>query len=136
MFSYVLSYFDKNNPSLTNILDLILSTNVDEDIEVAVNFDHQNGQNKDGYGVAFYVIPKFGNISLPVRLESFGDNGSGAYGGNAGWDLAITPTYNSKSGYLRAEAFYYDYDNAEDPTSASYSDKSNTVSRVEAGFTF
>ena len=132
---YVISYYDKNASADTDIVDVILSTSASETLDLAVNFDYQIGENDNGYGVAFYVIPKFGNISLPIRIESFDDGGSGAYG-NSGWDLAITPTYNFKSGYLRAEVFYYDYDNAEDPTGAGYNDKSNTVFRVEAGFTF
>jgi len=136
---YVISYYDKNAPSDPDIIDVILSASASDSLDLAVNFDYQNGQNKDGYGVAFYVIPKFGNISLPVRLESFDDNGSGAYG-NSGWDLAITPTYHFKSGYLRAEVFYYDYDYPEkvvgSKSTVGYQDKSNTVFRIEAGFTF
>ena len=130
---YVVSYYDKNDPAEADIVDLILSTSAGESLDLAVNFDYQIGRNKNGYGVAFYVTPKMGNISLPIRVESFDDNGSGAYG-NKGWDLAITPTYNFKSGYLRAEVFYYDYDKAE--AVAGYTDKSNTVLRVEAGLTF
>ncbi len=130
---YVVSYYDKNNPSEPDIVDVILSTAATDSLDLAVNFDYQIGDNDNGYGVAFYVIPKMGNISLPIRVESFDDNGSGAYG-NKGWDLAVTPTYNFKSGYLRAEVFYYDYDNAE--TVAGFTDDSNTVFRVEAGLTF
>ncbi len=136
---YVVSYYDKNASSDTDIVDLILSTAVGETLDLAVNFDYQIGKNDNGYGVALYVTPKFGSISLPVRFESFDDKGSGAYG-NKGWDLAVTPTYNFKSGYLRAEVYYYDYDNAEGITGSmaagSYVDKSNTVFRVEAGYTF
>ena len=136
---YVISYYDKNAPQDPDIVDVILSTSASETLDLAVNFDYQIGDNDNGYGVALYVIPKFGNISLPIRVESFDDNGSGAYG-NSGWDLAITPTYNFKSGYLRAELFYYDYDYPESVTSAKdkgYSgDDSNVVFRVEAGYTF
>jgi len=137
---YVISYYDKNNPNSADIVDVILSTSASESLDMAVNFDYQIGKNKNGYGVAFYLTPKFGNISLPVRVESFDDKGSGAYGGNKGWDLAITPTYKFKSGYLRAEVLYYDYDNPEkvvgSKAAAGYADKSNTVFRLEAGFTF
>ena len=136
---YVVSYYDKNSTADTDIVDLILSTSVGETLDLAVNFDYQIGDKDNGYGAAFYVIPKFGNISLPVRFETFDDNGSGAYG-NSGWDLAITPTYKFKSGYLRAEVLYYDYDNPEkvvgSKAAAGYADKSNTVFRLEAGFTF
>ncbi len=130
---YVVSYYDKNDPKESDIVDVILSTSATDSLDLAVNFDYQIGRNKNGYGVAFYITPKMGNISLPVRVESFDDNGSGAYG-NKGWDLAVTPTYNFKSGYLRAEVFYYDYNKAE--TVVGYSKKTNTVFRVEAGLTF
>ena len=139
IIDYVLSYYDKNSSVEPDIIDVIFSTSATENLDLAVNFDYQEGKKDDGYGVAFYVIPKFGNISLPVRIESFDDNGSGAYG-NKGWDVAITPTYNFKSGYLRAEVFYYDYDNPTTITSVKdkgyAGDDSNIVYRVEAGFTF
>lgn len=136
---YVASYYDKNDPSEPDIVDIILSTSLMENLDVAVNGDYQIGKNDNGYGVAFYIIPKAGNISLPIRLESFDDNGSGAYG-NKGYDIAITPTYKFKSGYLRAEAFYYNYDNPEgisgSDAAGGYADDSNVVFRVEAGYTF
>jgi hypothetical protein len=138
---YVVSYYDKNNPSEPDIVDLVLSSTINENLDLAFDGDYQIGKNKDGYGVEFYVIPKMGNISLPVRFEYFDDNGSGAYGGNKGWDLAITPTYHYKSGYIRGEVYYYNYDKPESivgsPDAASkYTDKSNTVYRVELGYVF
>jgi hypothetical protein len=136
----VASYYDKSNPSETDIVDLILSANLGG-FETALNFDYQIGKNDNGYGLAFYITPKLGMIDVPVRIEYFDDNGSGAYNGNKGWDLAVTPTVHfSENGYVRAEVFYYNYDNPEGITgsdaASSYTDDSNTVFRVEFGYTF
>ncbi len=129
----VASYYDKNNPSEPDIIDLILSSNFGG-IDVALNFDYQMGRNDDGYGLALYVTPNLGNIAIPIRIETFDDNGSGAYG-NKGWDLAITPTFRfNENGYVRAEVFYYDYDAAENVLGTN--DDSNTIYRVEFGYTF
>ncbi len=130
----VASYYDKSNPTEPDIIDLILSSSLGG-IDVALNFDYQMGENDDGYGLAFYLTPDLGMISLPIRIEYFDDNGSGAYDGNKGWDLAITPTLHfNENGYVRAEVFYYDYDNAEDVLGTT--DDSNTIYRVEFGYSF
>jgi hypothetical protein len=137
---YVVSYYDKSNPNETDIIDLILSAKLGG-FDVAFNGDYQIGKDHNGYGTALYITPDLGMISIPIRVEYFKDNGSGAYGGNEGWDLAITPTVHfGENGYVRAEVFYYDYDNPEGITGSDaaggYSDDSNTVFRVEFGYTF
>ncbi len=130
---YVVSYFDESNPNLADIVDVVLSANVGG-LDVALNFDYQMGKDDNGYGVALYVTPVFGDIALPIRIESFDDNGSGAYN-NKGWDIAITPTYNfGEHGYVRAEVFYYEYDKAENVLGRNY--PTGTAYRAEFGYTF
>ncbi len=114
-----------------DIVDIILSSSLGG-IDVALNFDYQinDGDGDDGYGVAFYIIPKLGGIDIPIRIESFDPGDTGAYEINntpdKGWDIAITPTLKLGNGYARAEVFYTDYDVAG----------SDTQVAVEFGYTF
>ncbi len=109
-----------------DIVDIILSSSLGG-IDVALNFDYQinDGDGDDGYGVAFYIIPKLGGIDIPIRIESFDTGDTDAYG-DKGWDIAITPTLKLGNGYARAEVFYTDYDVAG----------SDTQVAVEFGYTF
>ena len=109
-----------------DIVDIILSSTVGG-IDVALNFDYQinDGDGDDGYGVAFYIIPKLGGIDIPIRIESFDPGDTDAYT-DQGWDIAITPTLKLGNGYARAEIFYTDYDAAG----------SDTQVAVEFGATF
>ncbi|NPA52219.1 MAG: outer membrane beta-barrel protein [Aquificae bacterium] len=112
--SIVASYYAYNKDR--DIVDIILSSTIGG-LDVALNFDYQinDGNGDDGYGVAFYIIPKLGEIDIPIRIESFDPGDTGAYG-DKGWDIAITPTLRLGNGYARAEVFYTDYDIAGSDT--------------------
>ncbi len=109
-----------------DIVDIILSSSLGG-VDIALNADYQinSGDGDDGYGIAFYVIPKLGGIDIPIRIESFDPGDTDAYS-DKGWDIAITPTLKLGNGYARAEVFYTDYDNAG----------SDTQVAVEFGYTF
>jgi hypothetical protein len=64
--------------------------------------------------VAFYLSgPEFDDISVPVRLEVFDDQGNGLYEGSGkGQSLTVTPTWNlSEHAYLRTDFSYLTMDN-------------------------
>jgi hypothetical protein len=117
----------------------VLGTSV-AGIDVAVNFDYQwlddsaksAGQDDNGFGVGLYVIPSFGNIKLPIRLEYFDGGTSGIYDGEKGYSFTITPTYSfSDNYYVRAEFAYLNTD------TAMFDNKDNrTTIALEAGFKF
>jgi hypothetical protein len=140
--SYAISYFDYENDR--NIIDVVGSTSIGS-IDLGVNFDYQMldsaapGQDQSAFGVAFYFIPNFGSLKLPVRFEYFSEGSTGIYTGaksiaNTGYSLTVTPTFQiSKNSYIRAEAAYLQ---TQEKVFANNTQNNRTVIALEAGFTF
>ena len=107
---YTVNYFDYGN--YKNLFDFTLSTECKK-VKLGFNGDYQwldRDKNKAGYGLAFYVVPDLGRISLPVRVEYVKDiNQSGIYGFNdrGTYSFTVTPTYKlSEHTTVRAEYSY------------------------------
>ena len=117
-FYYTVNYFDYGN--YKNLLDFTLSTEC-KNVKLGLNGDYQwldGDRDKSGFGIAAYLIPEFGNFSLPLRLEYVKDrNKSGIYGfnGRGTYSFSLTPTYKlSKHSTVRTEFSYVksNYDRA------------------------
>jgi len=134
--SYTFTYFDYGN--YKNLIDFTLGYKI-KNVQLALNGDYQwldEDSSKKGYGVALYVIPEFGKISVPFRAEYVKDkDNSRIYGFNnkGTYSLTVTPTYKlSDHTTVRAEYSYVksNYDNA-----FNGSDHKGTAS-VQLFFTF
>ncbi|MEK6748800.1 MAG: outer membrane beta-barrel protein, partial [Pseudomonadota bacterium] len=107
------SYYDAYNGR--NIVDVIASYNADK-FSVAANVDYHMldkavqaaGQATSATGMALYVTPKMGKMSLPVRVEYLSDTTTkGIYTVTDGYTVTVTPTYSlSDNAFVRAEAAY------------------------------
>ena len=139
--SFGLTYYDYS--STKNLIDIVLGYSVGS-IDLGFNLDYQwlddsakaPGQDDTAYGVALYVIPNFGNISLPIRLEYFNEGTSGIYLGGAdnGYTFTVTPTFKPSSNtYVRGEVAYVSTDN---PVFKGGTKDSKTTVAIEVGFTF
>ncbi|AAC06480.1 outer membrane beta-barrel protein [Aquifex aeolicus] len=143
--SYALSYYDYR--ASKNLVDLVLGYTI-FNVDLGLNFDYQwlddsaksAGQDDSAYGVALYVIPKFetkyGEFSLPLRLEYFDEGSSGIYFGGAdkGYTLTVTPTFRpTPNTYVRAEVSYVNTDNKVFKNGTK---DNKTTLAVELGFTF
>jgi len=117
--NYAISYYDYT--AYKNLVDIVLSKSINDNLDVGINFDYQwldskakvSGNDSKGYGVAGYIIPKFGNFSLPVRIEYVNDGSSSIYISNASkaWTITATPTFRpTKNTYVRAEVSYVNSD--------------------------
>jgi len=99
--------------------------------------DPQTGQDDSAYGVAVYVIPNFGNVSVPLRLEYFDEGTSGIYSASTaekGYTVTITPTFKpADNGFIRAEVSYLSTDRK---VLAGGTEDTKTSFAVELGFTF
>ncbi len=146
--NYALSYYDYT--AYKNLVDLVLSKSINENLDVALNFDYQwldktakqSGHDSNGYGVAVYIIPKYQSFSLPIRVEYLNDGSKGKESGiynyvSSAYTVTLTPTYKpTKNTYIRAEASYFKSD------SKIFFDKSNnpkdskTSASIELGFLF
>lgn len=77
-------------PNMT-LVDLVLSKETRR-VDLALNLDYFSNKN---YGLALYLIPKFGKVKLPLRLETFKDRT---------YTITLTPTYELSERFkLRAE---------------------------------
>ena len=138
--SFALSYYDYR--SAKNLIDLVLSYSLGN-VDLGFNLDYQwlddpgPGQDDSAYGLALYAIPRFGQFSVPVRLEYFNEGTSQIYSdGNAdkGYTFTITPTFKpTENTFLRAEVAYISTDNNVFKNGTK--DNKTTLS-VEIGFTF
>lgn len=120
--NYALSYYDYN--AYKNLIDLVLSKSLNQNLDIALNIDYQwldntakqPNHDKYGYGIAFYIIPKFENISLPLRVEYIKDGSKGKESGiynsvASGYSFTITPTFKpSKNTFIRVETSYFKTD--------------------------
>lgn len=137
---FALSYYDYR--AAKNLIDLVLSHSFGN-VDLGLNFDYQwlddtaPNQDESAFGVAVYVIPSFGNLSLPVRLEYFNEGTSGIYSGSnadKGFTFTITPTFRpADNTFLRAEVAYVSTDNK---VFKNGTEKTKTTIAVEVGFTF
>lgn len=146
--NYALSYYDYT--AYKNLIDLVLSKNINENLDLALNFDYQwldktakqPGKDDNGYGIAFYLIPKSGNISLPIRLEYINDGSKGKENGiysnvSSAYTITLTPTYKpSNNTYIRAEVSYFKSDNKIFSDKSSNLKDSKTSAALEVGFLF
>ncbi len=146
--NYALSYYDYT--AYKNLIDLVLSKSINDNLDLALNFDYQwldktakqPGHDSTGYGVALYIIPKSGNLSLPLRVEYINDGSkgktSGIYGGVAtGYTFTLTPTYKpTKNTYIRSEVSYFKSDEKIFLDKSSNPKDSKTSVALEVGFLF
>ncbi|SMP11906.1 Putative beta-barrel porin-2, OmpL-like. bbp2 [Desulfurobacterium pacificum] len=125
---YTVTYFDYAN--YKNLIDFTLSTEY-KNFTFAINGDYQwldKDNDKKGYGIAAYIIPTFGKLSIPLRVEYVKDtNNSGIYGfSKPTYSVTLTPTwklsYNSK---IRIE---YSYAYSSDNTAFNGSNHKGTAS--------
>ncbi|RLJ70212.1 putative OmpL-like beta-barrel porin-2 [Hydrogenivirga caldilitoris] len=139
--SYALSYYDYTG--FKNLIDLVLGYSIG-DIELGLNADYQwldssaktPGQDDSAYGLAVYITPKLGILSIPVRLEYFNEGTSGIYWGGAdkGYTVTVTPTFKpSENTFIRGEVAYISTDNK---VFKNGTEDNKTTLAVELGFTF
>jgi hypothetical protein len=137
---FALSYYDYRDSK--NLIDLVLSYSLGG-LDLGLNLDYQwldhspPSRDDKAYGVALYLIPSFGKVSLPVRLEYFKEGTSGIYSGSnadSGYTLTLTPTFRpTDNTFIRAEIAYISTDNRVFDNNT----KSNkTTLALEVGFTF
>ena len=138
---YALSYYDYSG--YKNLVDLVLGYSIGS-IDLGLNADYQwlddsaksPGQDDSAFGIALYVTPNFGNVSIPVRLEYFDEGTSGIYWGGAdkGYTATITPTFRpTENTFLRAEVAYISTDRK---VFRGGTKDNKTTFAVELGFTF
>ncbi|ACD65694.1 MAG TPA: porin [Sulfurihydrogenibium sp.] len=146
--NYAISYYDYT--AYKNLVDIVLSKSINDNLDVGINFDYQwldstakdSGYDSKGYGVAGYIIPKFGNFSLPVRIEyvNGGSKGkeSGIYNGaSKAWTITATPTFRpTKNTYVRAEVSYVNSDNKIFADSSGNPKDTKVSAAAEFGFLF
>lgn len=143
--SYGITYFDYNDTDSSgtnkNLVDVVLGMNAGS-IDLGLNFDYQwlddsaksPGQDDSAYGVALYITPNLGQLSVPVRLEYFDSGTSGIYLDNKGYTLTITPTLKpTENTFVRGEVAYISTDNKV--FKGGTKDNKTTLA-VELGFTF
>lgn len=126
-----------------DILDLIVSTEL-AGMAVAANLDVHKfgnaapGMDDKGVGIALHAVPKFGAVSVPVRLEYLDDGTSGAFGGmGKGSSYTVTPTYHfADNTFVRAELAYVTADNEIFSNSKGASTDSKTTFAVQVGYKF
>ncbi len=120
--NYAISYYDCT--AYKNLVDIVLSKSINDNLDVGINFDYQwldstqkvSGYDSKGYGVAGYIVPKFGNFFLPVRIEYVNDGSKGKESGiynsvSKAWTITATPTFRpTKNTYVRAEVSYVNSD--------------------------
>jgi len=145
--NYSATYFDGKDT--TNIIDVVLNTEV-SGVGVGVNFDYfmldnaATGQDDSANGIGLYVTPKFGKISVPVRIEFVSDGSSGVYsvpGGTVATDgaysLTITPTMKlSDNTFVRAELSYVAADNKVFLDKDKKATDTQTMLALQFGYTF
>jgi hypothetical protein len=101
-----------------NLFGVVIERTI-KNIDLAFNIDYWTWDDdvKDLYesesaiGAAFYVCPKFGNFSIPVRLEYINQNKSQIYiespAAKQIYAATISPTWHfNKNSYIRAESAY------------------------------
>jgi len=107
---------------LRSMFNLVLSTEI-AGMDATLVYDRlkldtaglASATDKDtAQSIAIYLSgPTFDDISVPMRLEAFDDQGNGLYEGSGkGQSLTVTPTWNlSEHAYLRTDFSYLTMDN-------------------------
>lgn len=145
---YALSYYDYT--AYKNLINFVLSKTINDNLDVGINFDYQwldntykdknNISDKNAYGTALYIKPKFSNLSLPIRIEYIQDNTKGnIYSApyKTGYTITLTPTYNiSKNSYIRGEISYIKSDEKVFSDSNENKKYTKTSAALELGFLF
>jgi len=140
---YAVSYYDY--AGFKNLVDVVLSYSVGS-VDLGLNVDYQwlddapAGRDDSAYGVAVYLIPSFGNVTVPVRLEYFDEGTSRIYypDGEAekGYTVTVTPTLKpADNSFVRAEVSYISTDREVFSSGTGTEDNKATFA-VELGFTF
>ena len=146
--NYAVSYYDYT--AYKNLVDIVLSKSVNDNLDLGINFDYQwldstakvSGKDSKGYGVAGYIIPKFGNFSLPLRVEYVNDGSKGKESGiynwvSKAWTITATPTYRpNKNTYIKAEISYIKSDEKIFSDNSVNPKDTKTSAAVELGFLF
>lgn len=146
--NYAISYYDYT--AYKNLVDIVLSKSINDNLDVGINFDYQwldstakvSGNDSKGYGVAGYVVPKFGNLSLPVRIEYVNDGSKGKESGiysnvSKAWTFTATPTFRpTKNTYVRAEVSYVNSDNKIFKDNSGNPKDTKVSATAELGFLF
>jgi len=137
---YAVSYYDY--AGFKNLVDVVLGYSVGS-VDLGLNVDYQwlddapAGQDDSAYGVAVYLIPNFGNVLVPVRLEYFDEGTSNIYSGMSaekGYTVTVTPTLKpADNAFVRAEVSYISTDRE---VFRSGREDNKTSLAVELGFTF
>ncbi len=138
---YAVNYRDGDQSS--NLLDIILATKV-AGMDVAVNLDYTmldnapTGQDDTALGTAIYVVPSFGAIDVPVRVEFMNDGTSGVYGGvDSATTFTVTPTFAfSENALVRAEFSMVNSTNKIFADENGVAQDSKTSFAVQAVYTF
>ncbi len=139
--SYTFSYYDYKSDR--NLIDVVLGYSIGN-VDLGLNADYQwrdktwkdNNPGKDdsAYGVAVYIIPKFENLSVPVRLEYFDGGTSGIYTGDKGYTVTVTPTFKpSENTFIRVEVAHVSTDAK---IFKGDTKDTKTILALELGFTF
>lgn len=145
---YAVSYYDYT--AYKNLVNIVLSRDVNKNLRLGLNFDYHwldktakvSGKDDKGYGLAFYIIPQFENLSLPLRLEYINDGSKGKESGiysnvSKAYTTTLTPTYRpTKNSYIRGEVSYFKADNSIFSDKNSNPKSSKTSAAVELGFLF
>ena len=139
--SFGLTYYDYR--AYKNLIDVVLSYSIGM-LDLGLNADYQwlddsaktPGQDDSAYGIALYLTPTFGRLSVPVRLEYFDEGTSGIYfdGADKGYTATITPTFKpTENSFIRAEVAYVSTDKKVFKNGTK---DNKTTFAVELGFTF
>lgn len=148
---YVASFY--NYVGAKNMVDLIASTKLGG-IPVAINFDYHMLDDKaktnaavtvkddKAYGVALYVKPSLGAVTVPVRAEYMKSGDSGVYSAgpriiDSGYTFTVTPTYTFPDNtFVRAEVSYVKTDNKIFKNKDGVEQDTKTSFGVQAGVLF
>jgi len=139
--SFGLTYYDYR--AYKNLIDVVLSYSIGM-LDLGLNADYQwlddsaktPGQDDSAYGIALYLTPTFGRLSVPVRLEYFDEGTSGIYfdGADKGYTATATPTFKpTENSFIRAEVAYVSTDKKVFKNGTK---DNKTTFAVELGFTF
>ena len=142
-----LSIYHYNLNSLRNLTGFVVERTVDNTY-LALNMDYWRWNHAVGayfkdncaLATAVYVSPRFGAVSIPVRLEYINQGKSKIYLDSEDAEdiyvFTITPTYNfSENAYIRAEASYVEGDKGFEDDQGNTED-SRTYFSMELGFKF
>jgi hypothetical protein len=130
-----------------NLTGVVIERTI-ENVYLAVNIDYWKRDadmgnlygSRSAIGAAFYVAPRFGHFSIPVRLEYIDQGESRIYIDNADakhiFTATISPTYKfCDNAYVRVESAYVNADHAFADKNGN-SEQSRICLAAEVGYLF